>query len=95
MFLFVGKLCLQHEDLAKKVVAALARELETSTDPAIRNNVVIVLCDLCVRYVTMETSCTPARELYLLCPAVRCCHTVLQIRRANRDNLEIILLISL
>ena len=44
-----GKLCLQHEDLARKVVPALARELETASDPAIRNNVVIVLCDLCVR----------------------------------------------
>ena len=44
-----GKLCLQNEDLAKKVVAALARELEVATDQAIRNNVVIILCDLCVR----------------------------------------------
>ena len=45
-----GKLCLQHEDLAKKLVAAFARELEVSEDPAIRNNVMIVMCDLCVRY---------------------------------------------
>ncbi|KAK3583282.1 hypothetical protein CHS0354_011171 [Potamilus streckersoni] len=51
-FITLGKLCLQHEDLAKKCVAALARELETSPDPAIRNNVVMVLCDLCVRYTT-------------------------------------------
>ncbi|KAJ8299265.1 hypothetical protein KUTeg_023325 [Tegillarca granosa] len=47
-----GKLCLQNEDLAKKCVAALARELETSPDPTIRNNVVIIMCDLCVRYTT-------------------------------------------
>ena len=40
---------------ARKVVPDLARELETASDPAIRNNVVIVLCDLCVRKVTMAT----------------------------------------
>ena len=48
-FHFVGKLCLQNPDLAKKCVAALARELEISPDPTIRNNIVIILCDLCVR----------------------------------------------
>ncbi|OWF35473.1 condensin-2 complex subunit D3-like isoform X2 [Mizuhopecten yessoensis] len=51
-FITLGKLCLQNPNLAKKCVAALARELETSTDPAIRNNVVIIMCDLCVRYTT-------------------------------------------
>ena len=44
-----GKLCLQNPVLAKKCVAALARELETCKDPTIRNNVVIIMCDLCVR----------------------------------------------
>ncbi|KAM5131954.1 condensin-2 complex subunit D3 [Mantella aurantiaca] len=52
-FFTLGKLCLQHEDLAKKCIPALARELEVSDDFAIRNNVVIVICDLCVRYTTM------------------------------------------
>ncbi|XP_077162706.1 condensin-2 complex subunit D3 isoform X2 [Paroedura picta] len=51
-FITLGKLCLQHEDLAKQCIAALARELEVSTDMAIRNNVVIVICDLCIRYTT-------------------------------------------
>ncbi|KAM9299270.1 condensin-2 complex subunit D3 [Gastrophryne carolinensis] len=49
----LGKLCLQHEDLAKKCIPAFARELEVSNDMAIRNNVIIVICDLCVRYTTM------------------------------------------
>ncbi|XP_063167046.1 condensin-2 complex subunit D3 [Candoia aspera] len=49
-FITLGKLCLQHEDLAKKCIAALARELEVSKDVAVRNNVVIVMCDLCIRY---------------------------------------------
>ncbi|KAM8926969.1 condensin-2 complex subunit D3 [Pelodytes ibericus] len=52
-FITLGKLCLQHEDLAKKCIPALARELEVSDNVAIRNNVIIVICDLCVRYTTM------------------------------------------
>ncbi|XP_069470215.1 condensin-2 complex subunit D3 [Ambystoma mexicanum] len=52
-FITLGKLCLQHEDLAKKCVPALARELEVCHDVAVRNNVIIVMCDLCVRYTTM------------------------------------------
>ncbi|XP_063799859.1 condensin-2 complex subunit D3 [Pseudophryne corroboree] len=52
-FITLGKLCLQHEDLAKKCVPALARELEVCDDVAIRNNVIIVICDLCIRYTTM------------------------------------------
>lgn len=52
-FITLGKLCLQHEDLAKKCIPALARELEVSDDLAIRNNVIIVICDLCIRYTTM------------------------------------------
>ena len=43
---FIGKLCLQHDDVAKKCIPALGRELETSPDAPVRNNVVIALCDL-------------------------------------------------
>lgn len=63
-----GKLCLQHEDLAKKCVAALARELEVSEDVAIRNNVVIVMCDLCVRYTTMVDRYIPNISMCLKDP---------------------------
>ncbi|XP_043937100.1 condensin-2 complex subunit D3 [Protopterus annectens] len=52
-FITLGKLCLQHDALAKKCIAALARELEVCEDVAIRNNVIIVMCDLCIRYTTM------------------------------------------
>lgn len=54
-----GKLCLQHEELAKKCIAPLVRELEVSQDLAVRNNVVIVLCDLCIRYTTMADRYIP------------------------------------
>ncbi|XP_053731109.1 condensin-2 complex subunit D3 [Synchiropus splendidus] len=46
----LGKLCLQHQDLAQKYLPVFARELEVGTEGAVRNNVLIVMCDLCVRY---------------------------------------------
>ncbi|CAL1547494.1 unnamed protein product [Lymnaea stagnalis] len=52
-FVTLGKLCLVDESLAKKTIAALARELEESDSPAIRNNVVIVMGDLTIRYTTL------------------------------------------
>ncbi|KAL4224772.1 Condensin-2 complex subunit D3 [Mactra antiquata] len=58
-FVNLGKLCLQNEGFAKKCIAALARELEVSKDPAIRNNVMIVMCDLCVRYTTITNLYIP------------------------------------
>ena len=55
----LGKLCLQHEDLAKKSIPALVRELEVSEDVAVRNNVIIVICDLCIRYTVMVDNYIP------------------------------------
>lgn len=48
--IFLGKLCLQHEDLVQKYLPVFARELEVGTEVAVRNNVVVIMCDLCVRY---------------------------------------------
>lgn len=45
-----GKLCLQHEELAHKYLPVFARELEVGTEVAVRNNIVVIMCDLCVRY---------------------------------------------
>ncbi|NXE73530.1 CNDD3 protein, partial [Cochlearius cochlearius] len=67
-FITLGKLCLQHEDLAKKCIAALARELEVSCDVAVRNNVVIVMCDLCIRYTSMVDRYIPNISLCLKDP---------------------------
>ncbi|XP_049657120.1 condensin-2 complex subunit D3 isoform X2 [Accipiter gentilis] len=67
-FITLGKLCLQHEDLAKKCIAALARELEVSRDVAVRNNVVIVMCDLCIRYTSMVDRYIPNISLCLKDP---------------------------
>ncbi|XP_051494287.1 condensin-2 complex subunit D3 isoform X2 [Apus apus] len=67
-FITLGKLCLQNEDLAKKCIAALARELEVSHEVAVRNNVVIVMCDLCVRYTSMVDRYIPNISLCLKDP---------------------------
>lgn len=48
--LSLGKLCLQHENLVQKYLPVFARELEVGTEVAVRNNVVVIMCDLCVRY---------------------------------------------
>jgi condensin-2 complex subunit D3 len=44
-----GKMCLFNEALAKKCVAAFARELEVCKDFVIRSNIVMVMCDLSIR----------------------------------------------
>ncbi|XP_014112787.1 PREDICTED: condensin-2 complex subunit D3 [Pseudopodoces humilis] len=64
----LGKLCLQHEELAKKSIPALARELEVSRDTAVRNNAAIVLCDLCVRYTSLGDRYIPNISLCLRDP---------------------------
>uniref|UniRef100_A0A3B5M4J8 Condensin complex subunit 1 C-terminal domain-containing protein n=1 Tax=Xiphophorus couchianus TaxID=32473 RepID=A0A3B5M4J8_9TELE len=43
-------LCLQHEELVQKYLPVFARELEVGTEVAVRNNIVVIMCDLCVRY---------------------------------------------
>ncbi|EDV29533.1 uncharacterized protein TRIADDRAFT_51986 [Trichoplax adhaerens] len=49
----LGKLCLQNEELAKNCVSTLAQCLDSSKDGALRNNIIVVMCDLCKRYATL------------------------------------------
>ncbi len=48
--LTAGKLCLHNEELTKQSVVQMAQELETTPHQTIRNNLIIILCDLTVRY---------------------------------------------
>eukprot|EP00048_Salpingoeca_helianthica_P008436 m.122486 g.122486 ORF g.122486 m.122486 type:complete len:1493 (-) comp14600_c0_seq4:450-4928(-) len=52
-FLALGKLCLQDEHLAKASIALMARELQSGADAAARNNIVVILADLSVRYAAL------------------------------------------
>uniref|UniRef100_A0AAX7VLI2 Condensin complex subunit 1 C-terminal domain-containing protein n=1 Tax=Astatotilapia calliptera TaxID=8154 RepID=A0AAX7VLI2_ASTCA len=49
----LGKLALQSEELAQKYLPVFARELEVGTEVSVRSNVVVIMCDLCVRYTNM------------------------------------------
>ena len=41
------------EDFAKSCVPSLVRELSTHRNPRVRNNIMMVLSDLCVRYTSL------------------------------------------
>eukprot|EP01133_Synstelium_polycarpum_P002517 gene2517-2876_t len=58
-FITLGKLCLGDERLAKQCIATFAKELEISDSPIIRNNVMIVMCDLCIRYTAVVDAYIP------------------------------------
>lgn len=58
-FVALGKLCLEDEALAKKCIAAFAKELETSDSPVVRNNVMVIMCDLCIRYTSLVDRYVP------------------------------------
>ena len=45
-----GKICLQKESIAKRAVSKFAAHLSREEHPVVRNNVLIVLGDLCVLY---------------------------------------------
>uniref|UniRef100_A0A915AMC9 Condensin complex subunit 1 C-terminal domain-containing protein n=1 Tax=Parascaris univalens TaxID=6257 RepID=A0A915AMC9_PARUN len=48
--LTIGKMCLMDERLAKKCVPVFVKQLVENPDCCIRNNIVVVVCDLCIRY---------------------------------------------
>lgn len=52
-FITLGKMCLQDQTLSKHCIPVFARELETSSDSIVRNNVMVVLCDLTIRYTNL------------------------------------------
>ena len=55
----LGKMCLQHEDKAKKIIPAFGQILESSSDPAMKNNMMYVLTDMCVRYASIVDPLLP------------------------------------
>eukprot|EP00042_Codosiga_hollandica_P044945 m.449832 g.449832 ORF g.449832 m.449832 type:complete len:1359 (-) comp56904_c0_seq3:122-4198(-) len=63
-FTALGKMCLQCEDLAKTCLPLMVKELSTCHDDAVKNNIVVIMADLCVRYTTVMdnyVSCFVAR----------------------------------
>ena len=52
----LGKMCLQNEEQAKKIIPAFGQILDNSNDPAMKNNIMYALSDMCVRYVKIHSS---------------------------------------
>ncbi|XP_077468877.1 condensin-2 complex subunit D3 [Stigmatopora argus] len=46
----LAKLCLHNDELVQKCLPVFARELEIGKEVTVRNNLVVIMCDLCVRY---------------------------------------------
>lgn len=67
-FLALGKLCLQNESLAKETIASMAHELDVCSDPAVRNNIVVVMTDLCVRHPNVIQQYLPHIQMCLRDP---------------------------
>jgi len=69
----LGKICLQEEDYAKKYMATLAHEASNSPFPIIRNNSMLILSDLCIRWASFflfpsfffSSSLSPSLSLFL------------------------------
>ena len=49
----LGKMCLQNEEQAKKIIPAFGQILDNSNDPAMKNNIMYALTDMCVRYASL------------------------------------------
>ena len=57
--LTLAKMCLQNEEMAKKIIPAFGRLLATTTDIAIKNNILYALTDMCVRYASLVDPLLP------------------------------------
>ncbi|RCN46777.1 HEAT repeat protein [Ancylostoma caninum] len=48
--LTIGKFCLMDEKIAKATIPVFVKQLRLNPDHVIRNNIALVVCDLCIRY---------------------------------------------
>lgn len=55
----LGKLCLTDETLAKKCVPLFVQQLRAAKAPAVRNNIMVALADLCVHYTALVDTHLP------------------------------------
>ncbi|XP_076054806.1 condensin-2 complex subunit D3-L-like isoform X2 [Oratosquilla oratoria] len=73
----LGKMCLQHEDQAKKIIPALGKMLDTNNNPAIKTNIIFLLSDMCVRYATLVDPLMPQIAVCLRDPNIQVRRTTL------------------
>ncbi|XP_057956928.1 uncharacterized protein LOC131150308 isoform X1 [Malania oleifera] len=65
-WLTMGKICLADGKLAKKYIPLFVQELEKSDNAALRNNIVVMMADFCVRY-TALVDCYISKITKCLC----------------------------
>ncbi|KAJ1360133.1 Condensin-2 complex subunit D3 [Parelaphostrongylus tenuis] len=51
--LTVGKFCLMNEKIAKSTIPVFVKQLRLNGDHIIRNNIALLICDLCMRHTSM------------------------------------------
>lgn len=87
----LGKLSIQHEEMAKQLIPGLGRLLETTPHETVRNNIVCCLCDWVIRYATAIDPVMPQVTACLRdpIPAVRKQTLVLLIHLLQEDYLKI------
>jgi len=61
-FVTLGKLCLMNERLSRNSEKIFVRELQKAQDAEVRNNILITMCDLCVRYSGVDRYVTRIAE---------------------------------
>jgi len=69
-FAALGKLCLCDAALARRCAPSFVRELQTAQDAVVRNNVLMVMCDLCRRHTSLVDQHVPALASCLCDPNV-------------------------
>eukprot|EP00697_Spironema_sp_BW2_P001834 gnl/Spiro4/12461_TR6578_c0_g1_i1.p1 gnl/Spiro4/12461_TR6578_c0_g1~~gnl/Spiro4/12461_TR6578_c0_g1_i1.p1 ORF type:complete len:1589 (-),score=422.90 gnl/Spiro4/12461_TR6578_c0_g1_i1:11-4777(-) len=52
-FVSLGKMCLESQALAKKCMALFIGEMVESDSPVVRNNILVIVADLCKRYTAL------------------------------------------
>jgi condensin-2 complex subunit D3 len=52
-FITLGKMCLCDSPIAKQSIPLFVTELEKAKDEIVKNNILIIMCDLCVKYTSL------------------------------------------
>ncbi|KAK3189568.1 hypothetical protein Dsin_029129 [Dipteronia sinensis] len=89
-WLTMGKLCLADDNLAKRYIPLFVQELQKSDSAAVRNNLVVMMADFCVRYTALVDCYIPKITLCLRdpCELVRRQTFILLSRLLQRDYVK-------
>ncbi|KAG0474115.1 hypothetical protein HPP92_015972 [Vanilla planifolia] len=86
----MGKICLVDDKLAKRYIPLFLQELEKSDCAALRNNILVVMIDFCVRYTALVDCYIPKITMTLRdpCEVVRRQTFILLSRLLQRDYVK-------